>query len=120
MTFLWNRGACGRHAEPLLSATDAGRGEAMRTYEALGVRPIINASGTITTLGGSRMPPEVLAAMVEAAQAYVHLEELHLRAGEALAKRIGVPAAFVSCGAASGLQLSAAACLTGTDPRAIT
>jgi uncharacterized pyridoxal phosphate-dependent enzyme len=91
----------------------------MRTYADLGVRPIINASGTITTLGGSRMPPEVLAAMMEAAQAFVHLEELHLRAGEALAKRIGVPAAFVSCGAASGMQLSAAACLTGTDPKAI-
>ena len=28
---------------------------------------------------------------------------------------IGVEAAFVSCGAASGVQVSAAACLTGTD-----
>jgi L-seryl-tRNA(Ser) seleniumtransferase len=30
-----------------------------------------------------------------------------------------VPAAFVSCGAASGVQLSAAACLTGVDRRAV-
>ena len=91
----------------------------MRTYADLGVRPFINAAGTITRLGGSRMPPEVLAAMTAAAGAFVDLDELHLRAGQALAKRIGVPAAFISCGAASGMTLSAAACLTGTDPRAV-
>jgi uncharacterized pyridoxal phosphate-dependent enzyme len=91
----------------------------MFTYADLGVRPFINAAGTITRLGGSRMPPEVLAAMTAAAGAFVDLEELHVRAGQALAERIGVPAAFVSCGAASGMQLSAAACLTGTDRDAV-
>jgi uncharacterized pyridoxal phosphate-dependent enzyme len=91
----------------------------MRTYTDLGVRPFINAAGTITRLGGSRMPPEVLEAMVTAAGAFVDLEELHLRAGQALAERIGVPSAFISCGAASGMTLSAAACLSGTDPRAV-
>ena len=35
--------------------------------------------------------------------------------GDKLAEMIGVEAAFVSCGAASGVQVSAAACLTGTD-----
>ena len=35
-------------------------------YNALGVKPIINAAGTITTLGGSLMPPEVIAAWTEA------------------------------------------------------
>jgi seryl-tRNA(Sec) selenium transferase len=39
----------------------------MATYQELGVRPFINASGTITTLGGSLMPSEVLRAMQEAA-----------------------------------------------------
>jgi uncharacterized pyridoxal phosphate-dependent enzyme len=91
----------------------------MRTYADLGVRPFINAAGTITRLGGSRMPPEVLAAMNAAAGAFVDLEELHVRAGCWLAERIGVPAAFVSCGAASGMTLAAAGCLTGTDPRAV-
>lgn len=91
----------------------------MRTYAELGVRPFINAAGTITKYGGSRMPPEVLAAMTAAAGAFVDLDELNERAGRALAERIGVPAAFVSCGAASGMQLAAAACLTGTDQRRI-
>src|SRR5687768_3005363 len=91
----------------------------MRTYADLGVRPFINAAGTITKYGGSRMPPEVLSAMTAAAGAFGDLDSLHLRAGEAIAARIGVPAAFVSCGAASGIQLAAAACLTGTDRRAV-
>src|SRR5262245_50133451 len=28
-------------------------------YEALGVKPVLNATGTVTILGGSLMPPEV-------------------------------------------------------------
>ena len=91
----------------------------MRTYADLGVRPFINAAGTITRLGGSRMPPEVLAAMQAAAGAFVDLEELHVRAGSWLAERIGVQAAFISCGAASGMTLAAAGCLTGTEARAV-
>lgn len=87
----------------------------MLNYKDLGVRPFINASGTITTLGGSLMPSEVLDAMRDAAGAFVDLPELNERAGRYLAEKIGVEAAFVSCGAASGMQLSAAACLTGTD-----
>ncbi|MFT5369705.1 MAG: putative pyridoxal phosphate-dependent enzyme [Candidatus Latescibacterota bacterium] len=87
----------------------------MITYEKLGVKPFINASGTITTLGGSLMPVEALDAMREAAGSFIDLNDLVVKAGEYLAERIGVPAAFISCGAASGVQLSAAACLTGTD-----
>jgi len=91
----------------------------MVTYQDLGVRAFINASGTITTLGGSLMPIEALEAMRTAAGAFVPLEDLNVKAGEYLARRIGVEAAFVSCGAASGMQLSAAACLTGTDRKKI-
>lgn len=91
----------------------------MLTYKDLNIKPFINASGTITTLGGSIMPPEVVDAMNAAAGAFIDLNELHLKAGEKLAQMIGVPAAFVSCGAASGVQLSAAACLTGTDSERI-
>ena len=87
----------------------------MIDYRELGARTLINASGTITTLGGSLMSAEVLEAMRTAAGAYVDLPDLLVKSGEYLARRIGVPAAFVSCGAASGMQLAAAGCLTGTD-----
>ncbi|MBV7340291.1 hypothetical protein KFU94_71220 [Chloroflexi bacterium TSY] len=91
----------------------------MRTYQDLGIKPLINASGTITTLGGSIMPKEVIRAMEAAASSFIHLNELHEKVGETLAQMIGVEAAFVSCGAASGMQVSAAACLTGTDPQRV-
>ena len=81
----------------------------MVTYKTLEIQPFINASGTITTLGGSLMPDEVLDAMREAAREYIDLNLLNVEAGEYLVRRIGVEAAFVSCGAASGVQLSAAA-----------
>ena len=95
------------------------RTSAPSIYERLGVRTFINARGTVTTLGGSIMPPEVVAAMAEASLSFVRLEELHDRVGERIAALTGAEAAFVCAGAASGMLLAGAACLTGTDPEAI-
>ena len=88
-------------------------------YERLGLRTFINARGTITTLGGSVMPDEVVQAMAEASRNFVHLNELHEKAGARIAELTGAEGAFVSAGAASGLLLAGAACLTGTDTEAI-
>ncbi|HIG55138.1 MAG TPA: hypothetical protein EYQ18_14405 [Candidatus Handelsmanbacteria bacterium] len=74
-------------------------------YERLGLRTFINARGTITTLGGSIMPGEVLQAMVEASRNFVHLNELHEKAGARIAELTGAEGAFISAGAASGLLL---------------
>jgi uncharacterized pyridoxal phosphate-dependent enzyme len=87
----------------------------MVTYQDLQIKPFINASGTITTLGGSLMADEVLDAMRAAAGAFIDLDDLLLKASDHLAQQLGVPAAYICCGAASGMQLAAAACLTGTD-----
>ena len=85
------------------------------SYADLGVRPFINCRGTGTASGGSIMPEPVLEAMRQAAGSFVALETLQERIGERLARRIGVEGALVTCGAASGVQQAAAACLTGTD-----
>ena len=45
-------------------------------YDAIGVRPIINARGTFTIISGSQSLPEVKAAMLEASKHYVHMDEL--------------------------------------------
>src|SRR5262245_41061566 len=74
-------------------------------YESLGVRRVINATGTVTILGGSLMPPEVVAAWVEASKHFVNLLELQDRVGERIAKLIGVEAAMVTTGAAGALLL---------------
>jgi len=81
-------------------------------YRRLGVEPIINGRSTFTILGGSLMPPEVLDAMREAAECFVDLVELQDAVGRRIAELTRNEAAFVSGGAAAGLFLSAAACMT--------
>ncbi|HLH72440.1 MAG TPA: aminotransferase class V-fold PLP-dependent enzyme [Chloroflexota bacterium] len=81
----------------------------------LGVRPIINAAGTLTKFGGSIMPREVREAMLEAGSAYVDLVELQRAVGARIAELTHNEAAYVSCGAAAGLTLVTAALITGPD-----
>lgn len=80
----------------------------MGIYEQLGVRPIINASATLTKLGGSRMPPEVLEAMRAAAGAFVEVPLMQARIGDRIAELTRNEAAFVSSGAAGGIVLAVA------------
>lgn len=87
----------------------------MDIYDQLGVTKVINGYATLTRLGGSIMPPEVLAAMAEAAQHFVDIDELHAKVGAQIAEWTQNEAAYVSCGAAAGLTLSTAACIAGTD-----
>ena len=84
-------------------------------YEAIGVKHVINATGTMTTLGGSLMPPEVVAAWAEAAKHFVDLFELQNKVGERIAKLIGVDAAMVTTGAAGAMLLGTAAVVTRGD-----
>ncbi|MGI9252146.1 MAG: aminotransferase class V-fold PLP-dependent enzyme, partial [Thermomicrobiales bacterium] len=87
----------------------------MTFYETLGLTPVINAAGTLTRLGGSRMAPEVLAAMQEAAASFVPIDELQERAGAVIAEITGAEAGYVVTGAAAGLSLGTAACVAGMD-----
>jgi len=84
-------------------------------YARLSVRKVINACGTYTILGGSIVPPEVLEAMNEAAKAFVFMSELHDKAGKVVAEVTGAEAGYVTAGAAAGLVLATAACITGKD-----
>jgi L-seryl-tRNA(Ser) seleniumtransferase len=85
-------------------------------YDRLGVRPIINACGPATRLSGGVMRPEVARAMAEAAQSCVDIAALQAAAGREIAEITGAEAGFVTAGAAAGLMLGAAACVTGLDP----
>jgi L-seryl-tRNA(Ser) seleniumtransferase len=84
-------------------------------YKALGLAHAINAIGTVTFLGGSLMPPEVVAAWVEASKHFVNLFELHDKVGERIAKLAGVEAALVTTGASGALLLGTAAAVTRGD-----
>ena len=88
----------------------------MNIYEELGVKPIINAVGPATRLSGSIMRPEVAEAMRQASECCVDIAELQARAGEVIAEITGAEAGYVTSGAAAGLLLGTAACVTGLDP----
>ena len=89
--------------------------DAATYYEKLGVTKIINAAGTYTALTASTMPPSVQAAVARAAKHPVRLAELHQAAGEYLAQQLHCEAALVTSGAASGLTLGTAACMTAAN-----
>ena len=88
----------------------------MSIYDKLGVKRVINAWGTLTSLGGSIMLPEVIEAMNEAAKAFVDMNELHRKAGRIIAEITGAEDAYVTSGAAAALVLAVSACMTGDDP----
>lgn len=90
----------------------------MSLLQQLGIHPVINAAGTFTTLGGCRIRPQAVAAMIEVAPHFVNFDQLQRAVGERIAERIGVEATVVVAGASAGLALCAAACIAGKDPAA--
>lgn len=84
-------------------------------YEELGVPSVVNATGTKTRIGGSRIRPEALDAMTRAADAFVRLSDLQARASDLIADVTGADAGYVTCGAASALALGASACIAGDN-----
>ena len=87
----------------------------MSIYDRIGARTIINAKGPSTRLSGGFLHPEVSAAMAEAGNYCVDMAELHAAASKIIAEVTGAEAGIVTSGAAAGLLLGTAACVTGLD-----
>ena len=88
---------------------------AQNVYTEIGVRPVINALGNATVLGGSRLAPKVLAAMEEANSLFVEMKELMDASGKVIAGILGAEAAHVTPGCCAALALGTAACIAGKD-----
>lgn len=85
-------------------------------YSSLGVRPLVNASGTVTIVGASRVLPEVQQAMDTAVREYVHIFELMDGVGRRLAELTGFESGCITSGASAAITAATAACVTGGDP----
>jgi L-seryl-tRNA(Ser) seleniumtransferase len=85
----------------------------------LGLRPIINVSGTMTSLGASIIGGEAIAAMGEIAPQWVEMDDLQRRASAAIARLTGGEAGFVTACCAAGVTMSVAGAMTGTRLLAI-
>ncbi|MDS0301156.1 aminotransferase class V-fold PLP-dependent enzyme [Halogeometricum sp. S1BR25-6] len=84
-------------------------------YEELGVPRVVNAAGTKTRIGGSLIRPEAVEAMSRAAESFVRLSDLQVRAGELISEVTGAEAGYVGSGAAACMTLAAAAAIAGDD-----
>jgi D-glucosaminate-6-phosphate ammonia-lyase len=83
-------------------------------YSQFGVDGVINAAGKMTALGGTAQSEAVAQAQAEAARSHVDVETLRRRAGELVAHATGAQAASITPGAAAGIAIAVAACITGT------
>jgi L-seryl-tRNA(Ser) seleniumtransferase len=81
----------------------------------LGLRPIINVSGTMTALGASIVVPEAVRAVTEILPEFVEINALHRQASAVIARLTRAEAGFVTASASAGITLGLAACMTGAD-----
>lgn len=81
----------------------------------LGLRPVINVSGTMTHLGASIVVEDAIAAARAVMPEWVEINDLHRKASHAIAAATGAEAGFVTASAASGITLAIAGAMTGAD-----
>lgn len=88
-------------------------------YADLGLRPVLNFQGPVTTVGASKMWPEIQGIMAEAGRDFAVLEEVKDAVGERLAKLCGTEGALVTSGTCGAIALGTYACLTGMDNKKV-
>ena len=80
-----------------------------------GLRRVINAAGTMTSLGASRIHAEAMDAAAAIAGHFVDMDALQAHAGKAIARATGAQDGFMTACSAAGVTLGVAGCMTGAD-----
>ncbi|NND31502.1 MAG: aminotransferase class V-fold PLP-dependent enzyme [Saprospiraceae bacterium] len=101
---------------PRLGSMPQNRSWDQTIYESIGVRSLINARGTVTIVGATRMLPEVQEAMDAATRHYVQLDELMEGVGQKLAQLTGAEWGCVTSGASAAITLATIGSITRGDP----
>src|SRR5260221_3589401 len=78
----------------------------------LGLRPIINVSGTMPALGASIVVPEAIAAVAAILPEFVEIDDLQRKASAVIARLTGSEAGCVTASASAGITLRVAAAMT--------
>ncbi len=81
----------------------------------LGLRRIINVSGTMTSLGSSIVVPEAVQTIDGVLTEFIEINELHRRACAAIARATGAEAGCITASCSSGITIAVAGCMTGAD-----
>src|SRR5690554_853054 len=79
------------------------------------IKRVINASGTMTSLGASRVSGRIINKMAEILPEFVKMTDLQRAASQVISEATGAEAGCVTASAAAGITVSIAACMTGSD-----
>ncbi|KQV65129.1 aminotransferase class V-fold PLP-dependent enzyme [Rhizobium sp. Root1220] len=85
----------------------------------IGLRPVINVSGTMTSLGASIVVPEAIAAMSSILPQFVEINDLQRKASAVINRLTGGEAGFVTASCSAGISLAVAGAITGNNLLAI-
>ncbi|TBY50156.1 aminotransferase class V-fold PLP-dependent enzyme [Rhizobium leguminosarum] len=85
----------------------------------LGLRPVINVSGTMTSLGASIVVPEAIEAMASILPHFVEINDLQRKASAVIARLTGGEAGFITASCSAGISLAVAGAITGDNLLAI-
>ncbi|KKZ84808.1 hypothetical protein B5K05_30810 [Rhizobium phaseoli] len=85
----------------------------------LGLRPVINVSGTMTSLGASIVVPEAIEAMASILPHFVEINDLQRKASGVISRLTGGEAGFVTASCSAGISLAVAGAITGDNLLAI-
>ena len=85
----------------------------------IGLRPVINVSGTMTSLGASIVVPEAVEAMAAILPQFVEINDLQRKASAVISRLTGGEAGFVTASCSSGISLAVAGAITGNNLLAI-
>ncbi|MBZ6077749.1 aminotransferase class V-fold PLP-dependent enzyme [Microvirga puerhi] len=84
-----------------------------------GLRPIINVSGTMTSLGASIVVPEAVSAVAAVLPQFVEIDDVQKKASQVIARLCGTEAGFVTASCSAGITLAVAGAMTGSNLAAI-
>lgn len=84
----------------------------MDIYQELGVKKVINAAGTYTVIGASKMTEATLRQMNEASRWNVEIEQLQQKAHARIAEMTRNEAAYVCNSCSTAIYLATAACIS--------
>jgi L-seryl-tRNA(Ser) seleniumtransferase len=81
----------------------------------LGLRPIINVSGTMTALGASIVVPQAVDAVAAILTEFVEIGDLQRRASEAIVRATGAEAGCITASCSAAISIAIAGAMTGAD-----
>ncbi len=85
----------------------------------LGLRPVINVSGTMTSLGASIVVPQAIETVASVLGQWTEMSDLQRMASRTIARLTGSEAGCVTASCSAGITLAVAAAMTGSDLAAI-